>query len=94
MRMSELYRKEIIDINQAERMGVLGNADIEFDESTGELVNLLIPSGKSNPFNRAKEEYAIPWKNVHAVGKDLILISSNRSQDDQQLHTIPENNDE
>ncbi|WP_404409249.1 YlmC/YmxH family sporulation protein [Jeotgalibacillus malaysiensis] len=94
MRMSELYRKEMIDIDQAERMGILGNADIEFNDETGEIINILVPAGKISPFKSAKEEYAIPWKSVHAVGKELILIKGKQSQTDQQLHSIPENKEE
>ncbi|TFE02807.1 YlmC/YmxH family sporulation protein [Jeotgalibacillus salarius] len=94
MKMSELYRKEIIDINQAERMGILGNADIEFDEETGEIINILVPAGKINPFTRSKEEYSIPWKSVHSVGKELILVKGKLSQEQKNLHSIPENDEE
>ncbi|MDZ5711770.1 YlmC/YmxH family sporulation protein [Jeotgalibacillus haloalkalitolerans] len=94
MRMSELYRKEMINIDQAERMGILGNADVEFNDETGEIINILVPAGKTNPFNRSKDEYAIPWKSVHAVGKELILIKGKQSQVEQQLHNIPENKEE
>ncbi|MFB1081061.1 YlmC/YmxH family sporulation protein [Jeotgalibacillus sp. JSM ZJ347] len=94
MRMSELYRKEMINIDEAERMGILGNADIEFNDESGEILNILVPAGKMSPFNRSKGEYAIPWKSVHAVGKELILIKGKQSQDHPQLHNIPENKEE
>ena len=33
MRLSELSGKEIVDLERAEKMGVLGHADLEIDES-------------------------------------------------------------
>ncbi|AJD91049.1 hypothetical protein JMA_17320 [Jeotgalibacillus malaysiensis] len=94
MRMSELYRKEMIDIDQAEKMGILGNADIEFNDETSEIIHILVPTGKISPFKSNRAEYAIPWKSVHAVGKELILIHGKRSPLESPLHTIPENKEE
>ncbi|TFE03450.1 MULTISPECIES: YlmC/YmxH family sporulation protein [Jeotgalibacillus] len=90
MRLSELYRKEIIHINRAERMGVLGNADLEFNQTTGQIEKMLIPAAKMNPFSRVKEEYFIPWNDITSVGKEMILIQEHESQLKENIHKIPE----
>ena len=45
MRLSELGGKEIVDINRAERLGVLGQTDLEFNDN-GQITALIIPSVK------------------------------------------------
>ena len=46
MRLSELGGKEIVDYRKAARLGVLGQTDLEIDIKTGQINNLIIPSGK------------------------------------------------
>ena len=43
MRLSELGGKEIVEINRAERLGVLGQTDLEINESNGQIESLIIP---------------------------------------------------
>ena len=45
MRLSELGGKELVDINRAERLGVLGQTDLEFNHK-GQITALIIPSVK------------------------------------------------
>ena len=37
MRLSELSGKEIVDVNRAERLGVLGQTDLEINERMDKL---------------------------------------------------------
>ena len=43
MRLSELSGKEIVEINRAERLGILGQTDLEINESNGQIESLIIP---------------------------------------------------
>ena len=43
MRLSELGEKEIINLNNGARLGLLNDADIVFDEETGKIVSLIAP---------------------------------------------------
>lgn len=52
MRLSELSGKEIVDLKKAERLGVLGQTDLEFNEKTGQIYELVIPTGKRLVKNR------------------------------------------
>ncbi len=46
MRLSELGGKEIVDLQKAERLGILGQTDLEINRETGEIHELIIPTGK------------------------------------------------
>lgn len=52
MRLSELSGKEIVNLERAEKMGVLGYVDLEVDEKDGQIQALIIPAGKWRGFKR------------------------------------------
>ncbi|MDQ0214250.1 YlmC/YmxH family sporulation protein [Oikeobacillus pervagus] len=73
MRLSELSGKEIVDYKKAERLGVLGQTDLEFNESTGQIHALVIPTGKW--FNRKQNsEIRVPWNQIRTIGTDMIIL--------------------
>ncbi len=74
MRLSEIGGKEIIDMEKGERMGVLGQTDLEINENTGHIEALLIPNLKWFGFKRQGEELRVPWNNIKKVGLDMIII--------------------
>lgn len=41
MRLSELSGKEIVDIKRAERLGVLGQTDLEINEQDGDRKSVV-----------------------------------------------------
>jgi len=49
MRLSELGGKEIVNLYNGERLGVINNTDLVIDEKTGEILYLIIPK-KESPF--------------------------------------------
>lgn len=74
MRLSELSGKEIVDVKKAERLGVLGQTDLEIDESSGQIKALLIPSLKWFGFRRQGGEIRVPWRHIKKIGADMIII--------------------
>ncbi|WP_102346894.1 YlmC/YmxH family sporulation protein [Bacillus sp. Marseille-P3661] len=74
MRLSEINGKEIIDLEKGERMGVLGQADLEIDEQTGHIKALIIPTTKWFGFRKQGAEARIPWNNIRKIGTDMIII--------------------
>lgn len=74
MRLSELSGKEIVDVKKAERLGVLGQTDLEIDEKTGQIQALLIPSLKWFGFKRQGGEVRVPWRHIKKIGTDMIII--------------------
>ncbi len=74
MRLSELSGKEIVDVKRAERLGVLGQTDLEINEQTGQINALIIPSLKWFGFRKQGNEVRVPWKHIKKIGADMIII--------------------
>ncbi|MBA4536240.1 YlmC/YmxH family sporulation protein [Bacillus aquiflavi] len=78
MKLSELSGKEIVDVKRAERLGMLGQTDLEINANTGEIQALLIPTGKWFGFRKQQgEEIRVPWKHIKKIGSDMIIIDMN-----------------
>lgn len=74
MLLSELSGKEIIDLQKAEKLGVLGQTDLEIDEVTGRIVSLIIPSGQRFGFRKRSSELRVPWSNIQKIGENMIMV--------------------
>jgi YlmC/YmxH family sporulation protein len=73
LRLSELSGKEIVDVNRAERLGILGQTDLEIDE-TGQITSLIIPSVKWFGLLRNGSEIRVPWDHIKKIGADMVII--------------------
>jgi len=74
MRLSELSGKEIVDVKKAERLGVLGQTDLEIHEETGQIQALLIPSLKWFGLRKQGDVSRVPWQHIKKIGTDMIII--------------------
>ena len=74
MRLSELSGKEIVDVKRAERLGVLGQTDLEINEETGQITALIIPSTKWFGLRKQGNEVRVPWKHIKKIGADMIIL--------------------
>lgn len=74
MKLSELSGKEIVDVKRAERLGVLGQTDLEINEQTGQIEALLIPTLKWFGFRKQGNEVRVPWQHIKKIGNDMIII--------------------
>lgn len=75
MYLSKLEGKEIINIYDGSRLGVLGNAELFFDPETGDIQSLVIPvSGRLFKLSQQKEEITISWQSVSKIGSDMMLV--------------------
>lgn len=73
MRMSELKRREVINICDCKRLGFVG--DIEFDSCTGQIKELIVPGpGCVCGFLGREKEFIIPFCDVCQIGDDIILV--------------------
>ena len=71
MRLSELQQKEIINIVNGKRIGMI--IDVILDDK-GYIKNLVLEEKRLRKFNR--EEYTISWNNIVKFGDDIILIDT------------------
>jgi YlmC/YmxH family sporulation protein len=74
LRLSELGGKEIVDVKKAERLGVLGQTDLEIDERTGQIKALVIPSVKWFGMKRQGGELRVPWRQIKKIGTDMVIV--------------------
>ena len=72
MRLSELYGKEIVDFRKAERLGILGQTDLEIDEQSGEIKHLLIQIGRW--MRKSEGELKVPWNFIRTIGTDMVIL--------------------
>lgn len=76
MRLSELGQKEIVNLNNGERLGLISDADILFDKETGEIISLLASEKKAAFKLLGIEglEREIPWESIRKIGYDMIIV--------------------
>jgi YlmC/YmxH family sporulation protein len=76
MRLSELGGKEIIDLNNGERIGSAGQMDLVIDPACGDIQALILPTGSLLGLGRKKEEVIIPWEFIRKIGSEMIIIET------------------
>ncbi|MBN4067800.1 YlmC/YmxH family sporulation protein [Alkaliphilus transvaalensis] len=75
MRFSAISGKEIVNLSDGSRLGVIGDSDILIDEKTGKIVSLLMPENKSVlSFFSRESVLEIPWDAIKKIGNDMIII--------------------
>lgn len=74
MRFSEFCGKELIDIDNGERMGVLGQADLEIHPDSGEISSVILPGTSFLGWGKRKNDVVIPWEAIRKVGPDMIIV--------------------
>ena len=71
MRLSELQLKEIINISNGKRIGVIIDVIVE---ANGQIQKLVLEEKRGRKFS--KEEYEISWNQIVKIGDDIILIDT------------------
>jgi YlmC/YmxH family sporulation protein len=74
LRLSQLGGKEIIDIENGERMGMVGQADLSIDENSGFIDSLILPSGSFLGVKKKREAIIIPWHSVKKIGPEMMIV--------------------
>lgn len=71
MRLSELQLKEIINISNGKRIGIIVDVIVS---TSGNIEKLVIEEKRGRKF--AKEEYEVSWNQIIKIGDDIILIDT------------------
>jgi YlmC/YmxH family sporulation protein len=74
MRLSELSGKEIVNLTDGARLGIIGDTDLVIDEETGEIVKLLIPNTRGISILGDRSFVEIPWDSIKKIGPELVII--------------------
>jgi len=77
--MYDLRQKEIVNINDGARFGFV--SDLDLDTTEGRILALIVPGpGRVLGVFGRDQEYRIPWKRVHKIGEDIILVDCETSK--------------
>ena len=75
MRLSDLQKKDVINIVDGKKLGNI--VDIKIEETTGKIIALVVQTNKFilNIFSN-KEEFDVYWPQIQKIGEDVILIKT------------------
>lgn len=74
MRLSELMGKEVINIGNGARLGVINECDLGFDDKSGKIQALILPSRGLLSFLGDTHSEIIPWLAIKRIGDDVIIV--------------------
>ena len=75
MRLHDLTGKEVINLADGARIGIIDECELVFDGKNGKIAALLLPSRMD--FWRLFHENrpsSIPWQAIKRIGQDFILV--------------------
>lgn len=81
--------KEIINIYDGSRLGVVGETDMVIDSETGRISSIIIP-GKSNFLNlwADRQHMVIPWDSVRKIGDEIMIVELDRANLNFKRHMV------
>jgi len=79
---SELIDKEVININDGKRLGYV--RDVEVDAVRGKIASLIVPGSRKFFGIVSGETARIPWNKIERIGKDVVLVRLDISDEDYE----------
>lgn len=80
VKTSDLRMREVINIADGRRLGMIKDIDVNLQE--GRIDAIILPGlsgGKFLGFLGKEEEIIIPWDKIKKIGMDVILVEFNNS---------------
>ncbi|SEP58734.1 YlmC/YmxH family sporulation protein [Piscibacillus halophilus] len=74
MRYRDLTGKELIDAYKGERLGVLGNTDLDINPQTGRINSIVIQDFSMLGLKKGDTNARINWKDIEVIGEDMIIV--------------------
>jgi len=73
--MTEMAGKEIINVFDGARLGVVGESDMIINPETGQITSVIVPR-KSNFINfwMDRQHMLIPWESIRKIGQEIIIV--------------------
>ncbi|SDY84830.1 sporulation protein, YlmC/YmxH family [Proteiniborus ethanoligenes] len=91
MRLSELGGKEIVNLNDGGRLGIVADSDLIIDDKSGKILALLVPDRRSQfrIFSlNDKGGIEIPWSSIRKIGNDMIIIELDEEARSKRIFTV------
>lgn len=86
MKYSDLAGKEIIDIDEGVRLGVVNETDLIVNLATGMVESIVIPY-RGRFFHR--RELVVPWHGIRKIGVDLIVVDLSTAETGDEMRRRP-----
>lgn len=76
MRLFELGQKEIVNLNNGGRLGLIADSDFLISEETGKIISLLVPEKRLGfrLLGLDTNGTEIPWNTIRKIGFDMVII--------------------
>lgn len=75
VKISDLRSREIVNIVDGRRLGLIKDIDIDLEE--GRITAIILPGaggGRFLGFLGKEEEIVVPWEKIVKIGLDVILV--------------------
>lgn len=89
MRMAELAGKEIVNIYDGARLGVVGETDMVIDTETGRITSVIVPR-KNNFLNlwMDRQHMVIPWESIKKIGYEVMIVDLDQTNLNFRRHMV------
>lgn len=82
MRLSELSGKEVINLSDGSRLGVIEDCELTFDSKSGKIENLVLPNHRSLfSFFNDRKGAIVNWRAVKRIGDEVVIVDLNNAFD-------------
>jgi len=76
IKLTQLQCKEVICIGSGQRLGFIGDVQVELPEGT--ICAIIVPGpGKLCGLGNSVHDYCIPWNAIRKIGPDIVLVDTN-----------------
>ncbi|MGM9572676.1 MAG: YlmC/YmxH family sporulation protein [bacterium] len=75
MRLSSMSGKEIINLHDGARLGLMGDSELMIEPDSGKIHSIVVPNTVSlmNLFYKQKD-FVIPWSSVRKIGNEVVIV--------------------
>ncbi len=84
LRISDLRMRDIVNISDGRRLGLL--KDIDIDLEMGRIKALILPGQNKgwSLFAQRSDDIVVPWEKIKKIGVDVILVDASTYADTKQ----------
>jgi YlmC/YmxH family sporulation protein len=81
MRLTELMGKEVVNIFNGARLGVIGESDLTIDADSGHVHAIILPRrGNIVSMWSERQQLTIPWDAVRKIGTEVVIVELANNQ--------------
>jgi len=81
LRLTELVGKEVVNLFNGARLGVIGESDLTIDADSGHVHAIILPR-RSNIVSMwmERQELTIPWEAIRKIGSEVVIVELENNQ--------------